>query len=175
MKGRGNHMRIPWTSTSWLRLGWGSYAHIAHQLCNNQQLQPLHEHTPCQFLRFIHPQHLHKSSTAHLVSLLSSTLSRRKNIVFMEREDVELVEYILWMPTIGHLLGLTQLKLKVVEITQSRDTPFKEGNLGHCCLKWYRKRNLDLAMKVPQGSEMGRVKALCMEKVMPFNGILIMV
>jgi hypothetical protein len=61
-------------------------------------------------------------------------------------EEGKLVNYIHEMTRYGHPLNLTELKIKVVEATQLRTTPFTDGIPGCGWLRWFRKRHLELSL-----------------------------
>ena len=54
-------------------------------------------------------------------------------------EEEKLVEYMEKMVKLAHLLSLIDLKLKMVEIFQSRQTSFKDGILDRSRLKRFKK------------------------------------
>ena len=58
-------------------------------------------------------------------------------------------------PLIPHIL-----KLKVVEICQVKLTSYKDGILGELLLHWFRKKHLHLIMKVLQGFEFAKTRAI---------------
>jgi hypothetical protein len=49
----------------------------------------------------------------------------------------------------------------VAKITQERVTPFKNGILGWGWLRCFRRRNLDLFLKITHGFKVGCAKGLC--------------
>ena len=60
------------------------------------------------------------------------TISRKrgKSGVLSFEEENKLVNWIFRVQTLGHPITLSQCRLKVVEITQDRDTPFTKGIPG---------------------------------------------
>ena len=52
------------------------------------------------------------------------------------------------------------LKLKVAEICQTQMTPFKNGKPRDLWWYWCKKRHLHLVLRVPQGLEVARARAL---------------
>ena len=52
------------------------------------------------------------------------------------------------------------LKLKVAEIYKDKITPFKEIIFGDLWFYWFKKRHLHLVMRVLQGLEFARAKAM---------------
>ena len=71
-----------------------------------------------------------------------------KATLTMEEEE-ELVEYMEEMVKLAHPLSPNDLKLKVAEICQSRETSFKDGIPGRSWLKWFKKRHPHLVMRIP--------------------------
>jgi hypothetical protein len=55
--------------------------------------------------------------------------------VLIKQEDEAMVIWILNMQKVGLFVTLQQLKMKVVEITQTRPTLFQNGVLGNT--KWF--------------------------------------
>jgi hypothetical protein len=51
--------------------------------------------------------------------------------VLIEKEDATMIKWTLDMQECGLSISLQQLKMKVVELTQTRDTPFQNGILGN--------------------------------------------
>ena len=78
-------------------------------------------------------------------------------------EENELVKWIFKIQTLGHPISLSQCRLKVVEITQDRDTPFTKGISSPGWVKWFKVRNPTLTLRVAQGLEHCRAKGLCPE------------
>jgi hypothetical protein len=71
------------------------------------------------------------SFCAHLARIV---LSHKKGAaaVLTEAEEQQLVQYIIAMQDLDFPLCISQLKMKVVMMTQGRDTPFTNGILGAC-------------------------------------------
>ena len=69
------------------------------------------------------------------------------------------------MQTLEHFINLSQCRLKVVEITQERDTPFTKDIPGPGWVKWFKIRNPTLTLRVAQGLEQCRAKGLCPKNV----------
>ena len=65
-------------------------------------------------------------------------------------------------------LNITELKTKVAELTQTRWTPFTNGIPGKSWIKWFRNRHLDLVLRVPEGLDLNRARALCPQNVQRF-------
>jgi hypothetical protein len=64
------------------------------------------------------------------------------------KKEEKRVQYVKKMQGIGHPITLTQLRLKVVKITQERITPFKNGIPRWGWFMWFKRRNLDLLVHV---------------------------
>jgi hypothetical protein len=92
-------------------------------------------------------------------------------VLHKEKKDA-LVLYVKKMQSIGQPLTFTQLRFRVVEITWEIITPFKNGILGWKWLKWFKKRILDLSLRVVQGLDVGRAKGVCPTNVASFYTIL---
>ncbi len=60
------------------------------------------------------------------------------------------------------------MTLTVVEITQERLIPFKNGIPSWGWLQWFREGNLDLSLCIIQGLEVGCAKGLCITNVATF-------
>ena len=81
--------------------------------------------------------------------------------VLTMQEEADLLQYLEEMVKLVCPLNTTELRAKVVEITQTKVTPFKNGMLGKSWLKWFRNRYPKLVLRVPQGLDMNRARALC--------------
>jgi hypothetical protein len=93
--------------------------------------------------------------TSFRAHLSGTVLSRKRGtaLVLIEAEELELVQYVLAIQELGFPLTLLQLKLKVSLLTQGRDTPFTNVIPGTGWLLWFRKRHLELSVRVAQGLE----------------------
>ena len=103
----------------------------------------------------------------HIVGRTRGRKMRPKTILSQEEEE-KLCEYIDLMVHWGHPMTPTQLKNKVAEITQARVTPFKNGIPSDSWLKWFRRRHPHLVLRVPQGLNQKRTRALNSENVAYF-------
>ena len=56
--------------------------------------------------------------------------------ILTKEEDDNLVQYMMEMVRLAHLLSVSDLKIKVVEICQQRLTPSRDGIPDKCWLKW---------------------------------------
>ena len=66
------------------------------------------------------------------------------------------------MQELGHPLTPLQLKLKVAQATQTRDTPWSDiGIPGKSWLKSFRQRHPELVARKSQPLELGRARDLC--------------
>jgi hypothetical protein len=65
-------------------------------------------------------------------------------------------------------LSPTALKMKVGEITMSRDIPFREGIPGRGWMKGWRPDHPELTLRVSQALETARARGLCKDNVKSF-------
>jgi hypothetical protein len=103
----------------------------------------------------------------HVMGLTLSKKRGRK-LVLSVGEEEKVVKYIMGMARYGHPISITELKIKVAEATQLRQTPFKEGNPGAGWLRWFRKRHPEISLRTSQGLDSGRAKGLCPDHVSTF-------
>ena len=73
------------------------------------------------------------------------------------------------MVRLGHPLSPNDLKLKVGEIFQTREIPFKHGILGGSWLKLFQQRHPTLVLRIPQPLEVNRARNLCPSIVHTFT------
>ena len=76
------------------------------------------------------------------------------------QEEQLLIQYIDDMLEVGQPLTPQMLKLKVAEICQGKLTPFKDGIPGDSWFFWFKQRHPHLVMRMPQGLEVARAKAM---------------
>ena len=88
--------------------------------------------------------------------------------VLSAQEEEKVCDYINLMVNWGHPMTPLQLKNKVAEITQDRITPFKNGQPGKSWVKWFRIRHPHLVLRMPQGLDHKRARALCPENAAKF-------
>jgi hypothetical protein len=69
------------------------------------------------------------------------------------------------MQTIGHPIMLNKLLLKVLEITQERQTPFKNGIFRWGWFRWFKNCKFYLSFLITHGLEVVCVKGLCLVNV----------
>jgi hypothetical protein len=102
--------------------------------------------------------------------VMGLTLSRKRGRkpVLSPVEGEKLVRYIMGMARYGHPINIRELKIKVVEATQLRDTPFKDGIPGARWLCWFRKRHPEISLCMSQGLDAGRARGLCPSHVATF-------
>lgn len=94
--------------------------------------------------------------------IYGKTLKRKKGRqgVLSVEEDEQLVKYLFDMQERAHPLSITDVRMKVAELTQDRWTPFKNGVPGAGWLRWFRRRHPELTLRAPQCLEEGRARGL---------------
>jgi hypothetical protein len=102
--------------------------------------------------------------------LYGRTRSRRrgKEGTLTAEEERLIVNWICKRQDMGWPLTNLDLRLKVCEITQTRPTPFKSGIPGASWLRWWKRRHPELTLRVPQGLDTARARALIKENVDSF-------
>jgi hypothetical protein len=85
-----------------------------------------------------------------------------------QQEEAVLVKYVEDMCNYAHPVNLTQLILKVAQLTQHMDTPFTNGIPGHGWLKWFRRCHPHLVLRMAQGLDYNRAKNLNKRAVATF-------
>ena len=88
--------------------------------------------------------------------------------ILIKEEEADLVEYMMEMVKVAHPLSIADLKMKVAETCQQRCTHFKDGILGKNWLKWFKKRQFQLIMKIPKGLDLNKARNLCPPMVQSF-------
>ena len=79
-----------------------------------------------------------------------------------QEEEEKLIEYCFKMQDLGHPLTSGQLRLKVAQATQTRDTPWSAtGVPGKSWLRSFKARHPDLVSKKSQPLELNRARGLC--------------
>jgi hypothetical protein len=68
----------------------------------------------------------------------------------------------------GYGLSPTTLKMKVNEITMSKDIPFREGIPDGGWMRGWRRRHPELTLRVSQALEIARARGLCKDNVKSF-------
>ena len=94
---------------------------------------------------------------------LSGRTTTRKigaKTILTNQEEELLIQYIDDMLEVGQPLTPQMLKLKVAEICQGKLTPFKDGIPGDSWFFWFKQRHPHLIMRMPQGLEVARAKAM---------------
>jgi hypothetical protein len=99
---------------------------------------------------------------------LSLTRKRGRKPVLSRTEEEKVVQYIMGMARYGHPINITELKIKVAEATQLRETPFKDGIPRAGWVRWFRKRHPEISLRMSQGLDSGRARGLCPENVSSF-------
>jgi hypothetical protein len=103
----------------------------------------------------------------HVMGLTLSRKRGRKPVLSVGEEE-KVVKYIMGRARYGHPISITELKIKVAEATQLRQTPFKEGIPGAGWLRWFWKRHPEISLRTSQGLDSGRPKGLCPDHVSTF-------
>ena len=85
-----------------------------------------------------------------------------------KEEEQQLTDWLISMVERGYELSPTTLKMKVGEITISRDTPFREGIPGRGWMRGWRPRHPELTLRVSQALEIAQARGLCKENVKSF-------
>jgi hypothetical protein len=77
---------------------------------------------------------------------LTVSRKRGRKPVLSAVEEEKVIRYILGMAKYGHPMNIIELKIKVAEATQLRDTPFKDGIPRAGWLHWFRKRHPKISL-----------------------------
>lgn len=107
--------------------------------------------------------------------LYGKTVKRKrgKQPVLKEDEETKLVEYLFKMQDLGHPLTPGQLRLKVAQATQARETPWSDIGLpGKNWLKSFKRRHPEIASRKGQPLEVARARGLCASTVATLYGNL---
>jgi hypothetical protein len=88
--------------------------------------------------------------------------------VLSKEEEQQLIDWLISMVERGYGLSPTTIKMKVSEITMSRDTPFHEGIPGGGLMRGWRCRHPELILRVLQALETARARGLCKDNVKSF-------
>jgi hypothetical protein len=88
--------------------------------------------------------------------------------VLTNAEESSLEQYLLQMQELGYPLTIGQLRLKVAEMVETRDNPFRNGIPGAVWLRWFRHCHPNLSLRSTQGLEVNRARNLCPENVASF-------
>jgi hypothetical protein len=104
---------------------------------------------------------------AHLIGTIQSR-KRGKKALMSEQEEAALVQYVMDMCDRAHPLNMTQLIMKAVQLTQHKETPFKDGISGWGWLKRFRRHHPELVLRVAQGLDTNRAKNLNSRTVATF-------
>ena len=110
---------------------------------------------------------LRTSITEHYIGKRETKRIGLKGILTMAEEQ-DLVYYMEEMVRMSCPLNTTHLKLKVMELIQTRMIPFKNGILEKSWIKWFRLRHPQLELKKPEAFDMNRIQRLCPTNVLQF-------
>ena len=111
---------------------------------------------------------IHRSSLRHHVVGKCRGRKMDQKIMLSIDEEAKSCEYIELMVKWGHPMTPTELKANVAEITQDRVTPFKNGVRGYSWVKSFRLRHPHLVLRVLQGLDHRRAKAVNPETIARF-------
>ena len=75
-------------------------------------------------------------------------------------EELKLVKYMLNMHNVAHPLNVTNLKSKVGGICQEKFTSFQNGIPDKSWLKQFKRRHLQLVLRIFQGFDLNKAKGL---------------
>ena len=95
----------------------------------------------------------------HVMGLTLSCKKRRKSMLTALEED-KVVKYIMGMVKYGHPISIIELKIKVAEATQMRETPFKDEIPRAGWVRWFCKRHPKILFCMSQGLDCGRARGL---------------
>jgi hypothetical protein len=88
--------------------------------------------------------------------------------VLTKEEEEGLVTYMKEMVRWGHGLSPRELRLKVAEMTQQRETPFTNDIPGESWLRLFKNRHPEFTLRNSEALEVGRAKGLCPLNVASF-------
>ena len=100
--------------------------------------------------------------------LYGKTIGRRRGVkpTLQHDEEEKLVDYLFKMQDLGHPLTPLQLRLKVAQATQTRETPWSAGGVpGRSWLRNFKHRHPELATRKSQPLEVARARGLCQSTV----------
>ena len=87
---------------------------------------------------------------------------RGTKTILSQEEEEKLIEYCFKMQDLGHPLTSGQLRLKVAQATQTRDTPWSASGVpGKSWLRSFKARHPDLVSRKSQPLELNRARGLC--------------
>jgi hypothetical protein len=87
------------------------------------------------------------SLKSHVMKVTLSRKRRRKPVLSLVEEE-KVVKYIMGMARYGYPINIMELKIKVAEATQLRETPFKDGIPGAGWLRWFQKRHPEIFLRM---------------------------
>jgi hypothetical protein len=108
--------------------------------------------------------------TTFRAHLTGTVLLRKRGAtpVLTAAEEEQLVLYVIAIQNLGFPLFISQLKLKVVTMTQGRETPFTNGIPGPSWLRWFKKRHPEQSLRLAQGLDAKWARGLSTENVRSF-------
>jgi len=90
--------------------------------------------------------------------------TRNKRIGFGEvltnEKNVTIIRWVLIMQEVGLPITLQQLKMKMIELTQSIPTPFYNGIPSVSWWYWFKHRHLEFNIKSVKGLEVCKAQGL---------------
>jgi hypothetical protein len=102
---------------------------------------------------------VHQIPASSLRDHLYGTTTKRKRGrqgVLSQAEETSLEQYLLQMQDLGYPLTIGQLRLKVAQMVETRENPFRNGIPGAGWFRWFRRRHPNLALRSTQGLEVNR-------------------
>lgn len=108
------------------------------------------------------------SSLSDHVNGRTLTWKKGPTSILTPSEESQLVQYAMKMVDLSYPLNLSQLKIKVAEMTQDCPTSFTDGVPGGSRVKWFCRKHPDLTLRSSQGLEIARAKSLCLVNVATF-------
>lgn len=99
--------------------------------------------------------------------LFGTTIGRKwgKKRVFAPIKEEEIVGFVEKMASIGHPMSLAQLRIKVVDSTQRRPTPWVGCLPWWSWVRWCHIRHPNRSLRVVQMLEIGIARGLCPKNV----------
>ena len=101
-----------------------------------------------------------RSSLRDHLSRRTTTRKIGAKTILTNQEEKLLIQYIDEMLEVEQPLTPQMLNLKVAEICQGKLTPFKDGIPRDSWFSWFKQKHPHLVMRMPQGLEVARAKAM---------------
>ncbi len=95
----------------------------------------------------------------HLIGRIRSRRIKFGGVLTNE-ENVAIVKWVLTMQEVGLPITLQQLKMKMIEFTQTRPIPFYNGILGASWWYWFKHRHLEFNIKQVERLEVYKAHGL---------------